>query len=79
MSDNTILWIRGVMRDVFDDDTIEITKTTTAADIEGWDSMNHVRLIVAIEQDLGIELPIEMVNELQNVGDLAALIEDHKK
>ena len=79
MSDNTILWIRGVMRDVFDDDTIEITKTTTAADIDGWDSMNHVRLIVAIEQDLGIELPIEMVNELQNVGDLAALIETHKK
>ena len=64
------------MRDVFDDEEIILTNETTADDIEEWDSMNHVRLIVALEQDLGIQLPMEQVNELRNVGDLVKLTED---
>lgn len=72
---NSLEKIQSIMHDVFDDDSIVLTYETTANDVEGWDSMNHVRLIVAIEQEIGIQLPMEQVNELRNVGDLVKLVE----
>lgn len=44
--------INQVFRDVFDDDTISVNNTTTADDIEDWDSLEHINLIVAIEKNL---------------------------
>ena len=45
---------------------------TTAADIEGWDSVNHVGLILAMEEALGITFDIERVGEFADIGELAA-------
>lgn len=67
--------IQTVMRDVFGDDSIVITKDTTADDIDEWDSMNNVRLIVALEQELNIRLPLKEINGLKSVGDLQRLLE----
>ena len=74
---NSLERVQSIMRDVFEDDTIILTRETSAEDMEAWDSMNHVRLIVAIEQELGIQLPMELVNELKNVGELVDLIDKH--
>jgi acyl carrier protein len=63
-----------VFRDVFDDDTITIGPTTTAADIEGWDSQAHVSLVVATEMRLGIRFRTSEIEGLSNVGDFVRLI-----
>ena len=64
-----------IFRDVFDDDTIELTTQTTAADIHDWDSANHVNLIVAIEVRMKIKFKTVEVESLHNVGNLVSIIE----
>jgi len=67
--------LNEVFRDVFSDDTIEIQATTTAKDIDDWDSLNHVNLIVAVEKRFGVKFTTREVSGLANVGALAQLIE----
>ena len=63
-----------VFRDVFDDDAIEISESTTAKDVDGWDSLNHVNLVVAVEQKFSIKFTTKEVNKLANVGEFIELI-----
>jgi acyl carrier protein len=67
--------LEEVFRDVFDDDAIEISASTTAKDVDGWDSLNHVNLVVAVEKKFGIKFTTKEVNKLANVGELMELIE----
>jgi acyl carrier protein len=64
-----------IMRDVFDDDGITPTKTMTAEDVEGWDSLSHIRLLVSIEKRFNIKFTSAEVEKLDNVGDLLNAIE----
>lgn len=66
--------LNEIFRDVFDDDAIQVQASTTAKDIEGWDSQAHVSLIVAAEVHFGIRFRTAEFDELKNVGDLARLI-----
>jgi len=66
--------LQEIMRDTFDNESIVLKPEMTAADVEEWDSMNHVRLIVAVEEELEIELPMERISELRNVGELVQVI-----
>ena len=63
-----------VFRQVFDDDALAIHDTMTADDIEDWDSLNHVNLVVATEKQFGVRFKTKEVHALKNVGDLVALI-----
>ena len=63
-----------VFRDVFDDDSITIHDGMTAKDVSGWDSLNHVNLIVATEKHFGVRFKTKEVHALENVGELVALI-----
>lgn len=63
-----------VFQAVFDDDELEINRQTTAKDVEGWDSLMHVTLIVNIEKAFGIKFSSSEVASLQNVGELIDLI-----
>ena len=66
--------LEEVFRDVFEDDEIEISNEMTADDIEEWDSLTHIQLIVAIEKEFGFKFTtIETIN-LKNVGELINLI-----
>jgi acyl carrier protein len=65
----------AVFRTVFNDDTLDLTRGTTARDVKGWDSLRHLRLILAVEQTFKVRLPSTKVSNLKNVGDLADLIE----
>lgn len=67
--------LTDIFRDVFDDESIVLTPQTTAADIQDWDSANHVNLIVAIEVRLGIKFKTIEVESLHNVGNLVSLVE----
>ena len=64
-----------IFREVFDNDAIKVTNETTAEDVEGWDSFNHINLIIAIENRLHIKFQVAEIEELRNVGELARLIE----
>lgn len=67
--------INIIFRDVFDDDTLVITDSTNAEDIEDWDSLEHINLIMAMEKDFGLKFNLQEVGELANVGEMADLIE----
>lgn len=66
-----------IFQDIFDDDDIKIEDSTTAKDIDGWDSLNHINLVLGAEQEFGIKFKTSEVSKLQNVGEFVDLI-DHK-
>jgi acyl carrier protein len=67
--------MREIMVDTFDLDDLTITRDTTAADIEEWDSLSHIRLIVAIEREFRIKFTNAEIESLANVGELIDTIE----
>jgi acyl carrier protein len=71
----TIARMLPVFHEVFDDDTLVIAPATTAKDVEGWDSLSHIRLMVAIESAFDVRIRASEAAKLNNVGELADLIE----
>jgi acyl carrier protein len=72
---NTKEILNGVFQQVFDDDTIAISPEMTANDIDGWDSLSHVNLIVAVETRFGIRFSQKELLTFKNIGDLLRCIE----
>ena len=68
--------LNEVFRDVFDDDSIEVNEDTTAADIEDWDSLNHITLIDAVESEFGVRFTMGEVSGMKNVGEMAQIIKE---
>lgn len=66
--------VQDILREVLLDDEIVITPETTAEDVEGWDSLAHVTIILKVEQAHGLRFKISDVAELANVGELLDLI-----
>ena len=63
-----------IFHDVFDDETITLSRATTAEDVPGWDSLAQIRLIVSVERAFGIKFTVAEVTDLKNVGDFTDLI-----
>jgi acyl carrier protein len=63
-----------VFRDVFDEDSIVLQPGLSAKDVDGWDSVSHIRLILTIEKAFKLKFSTSEIGKLQNVGDLVALI-----
>ena len=63
-----------VFQDEFDDETIHVTDATVADDIDGWDSLEHIDLIIAVERRFGIKFTMGEVNGMKNVGEMADII-----
>ena len=66
--------LNTVFRDNFDDDGINLTDGTSAEDIEDWDSLEQINLVVAIQDAFGIKFNIDEVNAMKNVGEMADAI-----
>jgi acyl carrier protein len=64
-----------IVRDFFEDDSIVLTRATTAKDVEGWDSLAHVRLIVAVERQFQVKFTSSEVAGLKSIGELMDLID----
>lgn len=71
--------LNGVFRDVFDNDGIEVRENTTAADVEGWDSLSHIMLLAAVEDEFGVKFDMKAVQGLKNVGAMADIIASQTK
>ncbi len=66
--------LTGVFREIFDDDSIELSETTTSKDIEDWDSFEHINLIVAVEKEFSIKVPMGKVTTMKDVGEMVDII-----
>jgi acyl carrier protein len=67
-----------VFQDVFDDDTLTPHAEMVADDVEEWDSLSHIRLILALEQAFDVRFTASEVGAMDNVGDLVRLIQAKK-
>ena len=63
-----------VFRTVFDDDEIVITRDTVADDIEDWDSLEHIRLVSAVEREFKIKFNMREVSTMKDVGEMIDII-----
>jgi len=70
--------LQDMFRQVFDDDGLVVTKETSRRDVADWDSVAHVKLVLALEEEFGIRFSEDEVSSVQTVGDLLASIETHK-
>ncbi len=66
--------LNEVFRDVFDDDEIEVSAETTAEDIEDWDSLEHINLVVAVEKRFDVKFSMGEVTGMKNVGEMVGII-----
>jgi acyl carrier protein len=66
--------LNAVFRDVFDDESIVVSDQTTADDIEDWDSLEHINLIEAVEQEFRMQFQMKEVSGMKNVGEMADII-----
>ncbi len=66
--------LTNVFRSVFDDEEINISDKTTADDIDDWDSLEHINLLVAVEQEFNIKFNMNEVGNMKNVGDMVDII-----
>lgn len=66
--------LNHIFRDIFDDDNIAVTDATVAADIDGWDSLAHITLILGVEREFRIKMTAAEVGSLKNVGQMIDVI-----
>lgn len=67
--------VQDIFREVFDDETLEIKREFSSKDIEDWDSLAQINLIVAMEKEFGLKFNMNDIIKLANIGDMIDLIE----
>lgn len=80
MTQNEIIaGLTEIFHDVFDDDSIVVTRELTADDVEDWDSLEHINLIGAVERKYKIRFSMKEVSSMKNVGEMIDIIADRAK
>jgi acyl carrier protein len=67
--------LTSVFRDVFDEDDLVLTPEITADDVDGWDSLSHIRLVLAVSKSFGVKFSASEIGGLKNVGEFVELIQ----
>lgn len=62
--------VQDIFIDVLEDRDIELNYNTTSYDIEGWDSLNHIVLIVEIEKEFNIKFNLKEIMSFKNIGEI---------
>ena len=66
--------IQDIFRDVFDDEELVVADSTSSDDIEEWDSLSHIQLVVAVEKTFGLKLTSKEILSCEDVGEMADAI-----
>ena len=74
-TDQILEKLADIVRDVLDDEGIVISPSTTAEDVKGWDSANHINIIVSVETRFKVKFNTAEIERLRNVGDFIAAIQ----
>lgn len=75
MTASTLEQVRGIASDIFGVRADIITAESSPETIENWDSMQHLNLVLAIEEKFGVQLEPEDIEQMKNIGAVAALVE----
>ena len=77
MKDNTEILneVSDIFKDILDNEDVKVSDNSTADDIEEWDSLTHIQLVVAIEKHFKIRFTAAEINRFQNVGEMCAGIQ----
>ena len=67
-----LIKLQNIFRVIFDDDNIKLNSNTTAEDIEEWDSLNQIRIILACEKEFSVKLNVREVNNFADIGEMVA-------
>ncbi len=62
--------LQEIFKDVFDDDSIEIEDSTSAADIEGWDSLTYISILAAVQDEFHVSFDMDEIVAMKNVGEM---------
>jgi len=73
--DSLLPEVQEILRSVFDEPDLVITRESNASTVDGWDSLAHISLVVAIERKFKIKFALGELEQLKNVGDLLDLME----
>lgn len=68
--------VENIFRDILDEESLNLTRETTANDVEGWDSLTHIQLIVAIEKQFKVKFSSKEILSWKNVGELLDSLQD---
>lgn len=68
--------LQEIFRNVFDDDEIELFDEMTSEDVEDWDSLSHVNLILKIEKEFSVKFTVDEITQTQNVGQFIRIINE---
>jgi acyl carrier protein len=77
--DDLLFRLQALFRDVLDDPRLVLTLESNAESIDGYDSLVHINIISAVEQEFGVRFELKDILELQNAGDLIALVQRKRK
>ena len=72
--DEILFKLRDVFRTIFEDDTLVPRADMTAADVERWDSLSHIDMMMMVESEFGVRFSTREITSLKNVGELVAII-----
>ena len=71
----TLAKLTPIFQQVFEDESVVINRETTADDIDAWDSLSHINLVIAVEMEFKIRFALGELQALKNVGEMVDLIE----
>ena len=69
--DDVMTRLAEIFRDTFDDDTMEVAAETSRDDVDGWDSLGHIRILSSVEEEFGVRFELEEVEGITTAGQLA--------
>ncbi len=71
--------LNKVFREILDDENIVLNDDTVADDVDGWDSFEHINLVVGVEEEFGFKIPMGKVVTMKNVGEMVDIIQEFGK
>ena len=74
MNDEQLEILTEIFRTLFNNSELNLDDKLVATDVPGWDSFNHINLIINIEEEFGVKFTNAEIEKMQNVGDLKKIL-----